>query len=322
MLAELKFCQGAVSNKSFIPALSHFAIDGGRVRGYNGVVALCCPIPLDLVCKPRGEAMVRAIGNCSDDTTTLALTPTGKLSIKSGSFRAFVECLPADEVTPHVEPEGEICEINGGALLEAMKVCEPFVGDDASRPFSNGILLKGRSAFATNNICAVEFWIGDHDFPHVVNIPLKCVREMTRIGEPPISAQFAPNSVTFHYSNERWVRTQLLSTEWPDISKILDRPSNPKEIDPALFPALEKVKHFLNKYGAVYFHDGHLSTEADHTESGASFDVPGLDYDGIYGHEYLLLLKDSAERIDWSTYPDPCMFFGPRLRGAIMGKRK
>jgi len=319
MLAELKFCQGAVSKRDLIPAMAHFAIDNGRVRAYNGVVALCSPIALDLDCKPRAEPMVRAIGHC-DETVTLARTPAGKLSIKSGAFRALVECLPDEEVTPHVEPEGIYYEINGAALLDAMRACEPFVGDDASRPFSNGILLKGQSAFATNNVTAVEYWIGTA-FPDVVNIPMKCVQEMTRIGEAPIGAQFASNSVTFHYEGNRWIRTQLLSSEWPDLAQILDRPSNPQPIDKAVFAAAAKIKPFLDKYDRVFFDKGIVGTTSDHME-GTYVEVPGFDANGVYRFKYLDILKDTAESIDWSTYPGPCMFFGPRLRGAIIGLRK
>lgn len=319
MLAELKFVMGAVSKKDLIPSMAHFAIDGGRVRAYNGVVALCSPIALDLECKPRAEPMVRAIGHCSE-TVTLARTPAGKLSIKSGTFRALIECLPDEQVTPHVEPEGDVVEINGAALLEAFKACSPFVGNDASRAFSNGILLKEGSAFATNNVMAVQYWVG-HALPHVVNIPMKCVQEMVRIDEAPVSALFAANSITFHYTGDRWIRTQLLNVEWPDITKILDRESNATPIDKELFAAIAKVKPFLDKYGRIYFHEGAVSTHADHSE-GTYVEIPGFANAGIYRHEYLALLEDTAERIDWTTYPDPCMFFAPRLRGAIIGVHK
>ncbi len=321
MLAELKFAQGAINKKDLLPALSHFAIDKGRVRSYNGVVALCTPIALDLECKPKAEPMVRAIGHC-DETVTLARTPAGKLSIKSGAFRALIECLPDEQVTPHVEPEGEPCAINGGALLQAVKACEPFIGEDASRPFSNGVLLKGRSAFATNNVTAVEYWVGgDADFPNVVTIPQKCVQEMIRINEAPTHAQFASNSVTFHYSGDRWIRTQLLSTDWPDISVILDKTSNPQPLDKALFTALAKIKPFLDKYTHVYFQDGCISTTSD-KEEGTYAEIPGFRFDGLYTCEQLEILRDAVERIDWTGYPGPCMFFGPQLRGAIIGRHK
>jgi len=33
------------------------------------------------------------------------------------------------------------------------------------------------------------------------------------------------------------------------------------------------------------------------------------------------LLQGNVKTIDWSLYPAPCMFFGDKLRGAIVGMR-
>ena len=41
MLAELKFVQGAVAKKDFIPSLTHFEIKDGMIKGLNGSLALC-----------------------------------------------------------------------------------------------------------------------------------------------------------------------------------------------------------------------------------------------------------------------------------------
>ena len=64
MLDELKFVQGSVSRKGFIPELTHFNIKDGMVRGYNGTLALCTPIPFDIDCVPKAEPLIKAIQNC------------------------------------------------------------------------------------------------------------------------------------------------------------------------------------------------------------------------------------------------------------------
>lgn len=317
MLSKLKFAMGAVAKKDFLPALTHFVIDDGRVRGYNGTLALCSPIPFDISCKPKAEPLVRAIANCTD-TVQLSMTPAGRLSIRSGAFKAFVDCIDGD--TPHVEPEGEPVELNGQALLDGLKTVAPFIGDDASRPWSNGVLLDGQSLFATNNIILAEYWLG-HTFPKRLNVPRACVKEMLRINEAPVSAQVTDNSITFHYSDGRWIRTQLYSVEWPNLAKVLDRPSNPLPIDPRLFTALQSVKPFTDKLGRIFFGDGMLSTHIEPNE-GASYEVPELQHEGVYSFEMLGLLDGTVTKIDWTMYPGPCMFFGDRLRGAIIGMHK
>ncbi len=316
MLKELKFVMGAVSRKDFLPALTHFRIEGGMVRSFNGTLALSCPIPLDLDCTPKADPLVKAIQHC-DETVTLSLTATGKLSVKSGAFKALIECV--EEETPHVVPEGDRFEIDGEALVKALKTISPFIGDDASRPWSNGVLLLGHSAYATNNITLVEYWVGQ-PFPICCNVPKAAIKEMLRIGEAPIWAQATDNSITFHYSGDRWIRSQLFETEWPDINKILSVPSTQTTMDDRLFEALVKLKPFADKLGRVFFKDGVMSTHEQAVE-GASFEVPDLQVEGIYQIEMIAKLQGIANTIDFTTYPKPCMFQGDRLRGAIIGMR-
>lgn len=317
ILKGLKFCAASIAKKDYVIALKHFAIENNKVKGYNGTLALCSPIPFDIKCKPEATTLIKAIANCTD-TIQLSLTKAGSLNIKSGAFKANIKCIP-DE-TPHVEPEGDVVNFDGQVLLDGLKAVERFIGNDASRIWANGVLIKDGSLFATNNVMLVQYWIGA-SFPSVVNIPQAAVKEMLRIGEPPIFAQLAPNSITFHYLEDRWIRTQLYVTEWPDLDKILSQPSNPQPIDERLFRGLEAIKFAVEKNGCVIFKGGYISTHDDDAE-GATYEVPDLLSDGRYHIAMLELLEGAAERIDWSTYPGPAHFCGGMLRGAIIGMRK
>jgi DNA polymerase III sliding clamp (beta) subunit (PCNA family) len=316
MLAELKFVQGAVAKKELVPTLTHFRIENGTVRSFNGTLALCSPIKLDIDCTPRAEPFVKAIQNCKE-TVTMKMTPAGRLGIKSGSFKAFIECV--EEETPHVVPEGEEFDIDGEALLKALKTISPFVGDDASRPWSNGILLKGQSAYATNNVALIEYWIGS-TFPIVCNVPRAAIREMIRINEPPERAMVNDVSISFMYSDGRWIRTSLLDIDWPDLNKILDVSCQATAIDELLYEGLDTIKPFVDKLERVYITKGVMSTTLVEGE-GASFDLPDFPHEGVYQLRILNLLKSVATSIDFTLYPKPCIFYGDRLRGAIIGMR-
>lgn len=315
MLDALKFVQGAVAKKDFIPALTHFHISGGFIKGYNGSLALCSPIDLDLEVTPKADPFIKAIATCKD-TVQLNMTPAGRLSIKSGSFRAFVDC--TDEAYPDIQPEGEVLELDG-ALLEALKKLNPFIAEDASRQWARGILFRGSSAFATNNVTLVEYQLG-YNFPVEVNIPQPAVQELIRIGEEPSKVQVCENSVTFHYASGRWLRTQTYSTQWPDVAKILDRDSTQRPFPEGFFEALADLLPFADNLERVYF----LSTRMATTPVeglGASVDLVGLPEQGIYNIRQLQLLEAVAETIDLSQYPAPCLFYGDRVRGAIVGMR-
>lgn len=317
MYNSLKFCAGSVAKKDFVADLKHFVIEGGRVRGFNGTLAISTPIPFDIDCMPNAEQLIKAVSKC-DDTIQLSLTKAGRLSVKSAGFKAFIDCIQGE--TNHVEPEGDFVEFDGNVLLKGIQAVAPFIGSDASRPWANGVLIKDQSIFATNNVMLVEYWLGA-TFPITINIPKAAVREMQRIGEAPVNAQVTTNSVTFHYSGERWLRTQLLATDWPNLSKVLDRQSVQQPIDERIFAGLESVKSFVDKMGTIFLMPEELRTHFDEQE-GAGFAMEGFGFEGKYNIEMLNLLKGTAATIDWTAYPGPCIFQGDRIRGAIIGMRK
>jgi hypothetical protein len=316
MLKELKFVMGAVSRKDLVPAMRHFAIAGGKVRSFNGTLALCSPIAFGINCYPKADGLIKAINQC-EETVTMNMTSSGRLSIKSGKFKALIQCVEESHV--HIEPDGDIVQCNGGELLKAFKVLAPFIGDDASRSWSNGILLRGKSAFATCNVILCEYWMGE-EFPHVVNVPEAAVKEVIRIDEAPCHLQLSSNSLTFHYTDGRWIRTQLFETTWPDLSKVLAAPCNATPVDTRIFDALPKLKPFMDKEGRVIFEAGLAKTHHS-VEDGSSVEIDGSEMTGVYSLELLALLKGVATDADFTTYPRPCLFFGDKLRGAIIGRK-
>jgi hypothetical protein len=315
MLDALKFVQGAVAKKDYVQALTHFHIADGFIKGYNGSLALCSPIDLNLEIVPKAQPFIKAIQTCKD-TVQLNMTPAGRLSIKSGGFKAFVDCL--DEKPMDIAPEGQLVQLDGN-LLKALKILNPFIAEDASRPWARGIMFRGPSAFATNNVTLVEYWLG-YTFPVEVNIPKPAVQELLRIGEEPISIQLCENSVSFHFEGGRWLRTQTYSTQWPDMGKVLNREGAPVPLPAGFFEALTDLAPFTDELERVFFLGARMATTpADGL--GASTDLEGLPDQGIYHIKQLQLLEGIAHKIDLAQYPAPCLFYGDKLRGAIVGMR-
>ena len=207
----------------------------------------------------------------------------------------------------------------GAGLIPAVKALKPFVGTDASRPWAMGILLRDKSAFATNNIILAEHWIG-YPMPNV-NLPVSAINELARIGEEPIGVRLGEHSITFYFEGDRWLRSQLLSTEWPDIGALLNVASQDADMKPVpegLYEAVETVKPFLELEGRVYFRDGTVTTFPEEGQ-GAVIEVPGVPAYGAYHHKHLLSLDGVAEVIDFTKHPQPCPFQGSGLRGVFLG---
>lgn len=319
MLESLRFVQGAVARKDFVPELKHFRISDGTAQAFNGVVALSSPIDIDIRCAPLAEPMVKALAHC-EDSVGLNLLDSQRLLITSSKFRSFVPCVNPEDY-PAVQPSGEFRAVDGEGLLRGLATVAPFIGNDATRPWVNGVLLQGASAFATNNVCLVQYWLGE-ELPFTANVPVSAVREVMRVGLPPVGIQLDENAITFHYEDGRWIKSQLLSTEWPPVEKILDRqPVDLRPVPDGLFNGLSTLKPFLEKTGYVYIEDGYICT-MDTDQDGTAYEVQGIPPGGLYAHAMLNLLEPVATHIDFAAYPEPCVFLGDRLRGVVLGMRR
>ena len=316
MLESLQFVRGAVARKDHIPVLKHFQIKDGYVQSHNGVLSLKAPIACDLTIKPLATSFVHAINLC-EDVVGLHETETGRLAVKSGQFKAYIET--STEEFPDIQPQGDSVEASG--LLEAVKALAPIMSEDASRPWSRGILFVGQSAYVTNNIILVEHWL-EKPVRQAFGLPAMAVNELLRIGEEPEGVQISDKRVTFHYEGERSLTSSLLLiNQWPDVRELL-QPCDPHElhdIGAEFFEALSKLRPFTKDMRPVYLEDDTMSTATDE-EDGASLvleETGGMQ--GTWALDQLLKLEDVADRIAWDRAPKPCPFFGGVMRGVIVG---
>lgn len=280
-------------------------------------MAISSPIGVDIRAKPHAQTFIKAV-NSAQEEVALSLTKAGRLSLKSGKFKALIDCLNNDE-TRFIVPEGQIIDL-GENFIACIQALSRFQGVDSSRPWSSGILLKSGSALATNNICLVEYWHGN-TLPFPINIPRAAISELIRIGENPTKVQCNQNSISFHFSGDRWIRTQLLATTWPEqVDRILECEGTPKEIPDGLFSGLAILKPFTDDSSRVFFTPTGLATSFE-PEIATTVDVAGLHPGCCFHHSMLTLVDEVATRIDFSTYPKPCKFLGDKMRGVIVGLR-
>lgn len=317
MLAELRFVQGAVAKKDFVPALNHFSIEQGRIKSYNGRIALSCPINLDLEVRPKALPFVNAIRTCREEVS-LHMTPAGRLAVRSGKFKAFIEC--DDGPFPDVFPDGKMIECPPN-FIETLRLMEPFISEDASRVWSRGVMFQKNKAYATNNIVVVEHKM-PVAFPVACNLPHAAVTEALRIGEQPKYLLMADNHLTFYYEGDRWLRAQLTTEPAPDMVAIIDKWSADAHLHPVddgMLQALDDLTPFLGPVGAVYCSQGQLSTSPVDGE-GACTRVEHTAV-GAWSHAHLRDLTTVAVRWDLSKHPNPCAFEGKGIRGVIIGMR-
>lgn len=318
MLDAIRFTRGAIAKKDFVAELTHFRIADGRITGFNGTLALSAPIELDLTVRPKADTFAKAMNAC-ETTTTMHITPTGRLSIKSGKFKALIECFAEEHAATPIQPKGWPIDVGPG-FMKAIRALAPFMGIDASRQWAMGIMLQGQSAYATNNVIFAEYWHG-HPMPFPMNIPKEVVTELLRINEDPLQVLSTEDSITFHFSGDRWMRSSLYSTNWPDKAfQLFDMHQFEYEpTPPGLFEALKKLKPFLDKETRVYFRDAGVATSPS-DEVGAHVEVDDLIEGPCFQFPALELLEN-ATHIDFMPHPKPCGFLADGMRGMILGLR-
>jgi hypothetical protein len=172
--------------------------------------------------------------------------------------------------------------------------------------------LRGSSAYATNNTILCEYWLG-HLLPVDVNLPLPAVRELLCIDEEPTRLQLTARSATFHFSDGRWLRTQLYPTTWPQSLTSMLAHIEATPLPEGFFAALTQLAPFTEKDSHVYIEDDLLSV------FGADVKLPGLKRGSHFNAAQLRKLDGIATAINFGDYPQPCRFTGERTRGVILG---
>lgn len=319
LIAPLRFAAGGVSSKTTSPELCHFLIKDGRVTGYDGVLTMSAPIEVGLNMMPRAAKLVEAIKAAPDNAEiALAKTPAGKLSIKAGKFKVFVDCLPDDYSLLVPMPEGDICA-GSSELLPAIQAAIPFCADGKGPTWSQGLRFNGPSVFATNSLVLIEKYHGCL-IPREFIIPVAAAKELLKIKDPISHLQVGENSVTFHFG-DKWLRTALVSGKWPEnVEPMFGMPGNREPLPEGFFEAcktLAAVPLDDEATQKLHLRDGIVSNSPS-DDAGSSIEMHVASA-GIYPLEQLLLLEGVAQSLAWGTYPKPCPFMGEKLRGILLG---
>lgn len=315
MLNALNIVRGAVATKDLLPVLKSIHSYNGRLQGCNGRVTIDAPcVELEgkeftVGCVP----FLKAVDACSGEPE-LVFEPQ-RITVKRGTFKAV---LPLEEHAefPRQEPTGQEGVKLTGALLPALRTLQPFVSDDASRPWACGILFRGGYAFATNNI--VVAGLPAVEFPMSLNLPGFLIDELLRLGLEPLRIQATSDAITFHLPGGAWIKGQLLSADWPAVENMM--PAVPETLIPTgLQQAVERLLPFCPdpKVPLIFF-----SPEGVRTNDGAkSATVGGFDLpEGVYRAEPLLAVLAAATAADFTPYPAPATFAGAGgLKGLLVG---
>lgn len=320
MLDALKFVARAIARRDVVPGSTNFRIENQRCTAFNGTLAISAPVDIAFSICPQASLFMKALEAC-EDVITLRLDENGNLLVRSGAFRVCVPCVPLESVK-RIQPEG-IAVVSDVPLLDAFAALRDFIGSDATRAWSLGVLLAGESAFATNNVIVAEYWLG-LNFPMVVNIPFFAIDEILWIEDEIQSLQIGKDTVTFHYSDGKWIKSPLLGLDWPNVRGMMANAWQGAQLasitDDFKKACAKLAKTSQDEPPRIYFRTGELSTRAGgQADGGAVIEIAGAVPVGCYNAKLLNVMLAAATYVDFAKYPSPIPFAGGNLRGLIMG---
>lgn len=322
----------ALSTKDFDASLTHYHLRNGRVFAANGSLTASCPITESLEHVVPAEELDKAFTIFGSDATFTWSEDT--LVIKKNKKRMTIRLLKPDGV-PLIEPTPKTYVV-GPDFTQSMRKIRPFISDDASRPWAlTAWLHKGTHGFyvwtATNNIVVIEVDASegfeqsgiDCQVPNfALDFVLKREQRLTHFGHDATKA-------SFFFDDESQLTTQLFSLKMPDmVSNMLHEQGcyDTNVVGFELTDSWKSAYKELVQLGAEEVVLG-ISTmtagkrqatlEVD-CETPAPFD--STKPTSCWNPKFLTPITELATHIDFSAYPKAAKFFGPGLRGLIIGK--
>ncbi len=207
---------------------------------------------------------------------------------------------------------------------EAIKAVGILADENSDHVLTASVLMNGPSVVSTNRKVILEFWHG-LDLPPNIPLPKQFVAALIKQKKDLVGFGFSNCSATFYFEGGCWLRTQLYSEQWPDVSRILNREANLWSIDPNFFNALEAIAPF-SEDGNIYF-DANMLRSHPNDLQGACHECHGIPKGAIYPFKQLMIMKPFVKKIDYmasgihdSSY---CLVFqGDNLRGMISGRER
>lgn len=297
------------------PYETHILLSNKTATAFNGIIAAGQLIDEELLAAPHNETLITALKKCGEQFSITQLD-SGKLSIKSGKFRALVPCI--DPALLSMPIPDNPCAVIDDRLREGLAALEIIKTDNAQRVVTQSFLLNGQSIIATDGKIIMEWWHGI-DLPTGLAIPKALIPVITKTSKKLSGFGFSNCSVTFYFEDYSWIRSQLYAEAWPNISNILNKPNNPLPVPKDFYTALDAVAPF-SENGFVYFNKGLLKSHNDEGK-GATYEVPDLIEGPVYNAKYLSMIKPYAEKIDFVVPSEHkgylLMFYGNKIRGVI-----
>lgn len=306
MKNTLNFVKHGIINRQFEEQLTQVHFCGDRVQSFNGIVTMSHPCHSYGSFSIESAKILKAFEICDWDPA-INLTDNNVI-IKRGDFRLV---LPYSKEYEYHEPTGGKYQTVPEDFLDIISEFFPFISEDASRKWSQSMLVEKKHIYVTNNIILLRQPIEMLDC--VIPGPLLSV--LNRIKDEPKYYTVDETSITFFYGKHKWVSCLQLAEKWPDVKSMFDwsRPDSLHKLNQVFLSAFNQVQHFCDD-DIIKIRGGYM------TSGECSVKIPGRYPAGLsFSCSQFKKIIGQFNRIGFDSYPKPMYVGDSSISGYFMG---
>lgn len=297
---------------------------GGQLVATDNVVTVGIPVSTDLNACPHLEKTVAALRICgqSFDITQL---PEGAIAIKGGSFRARIPCISAD-----LAPAAPIMPDQGMYAIDsrftaALSGVAAIATENATRLVETTILCRNGTVVASDGKIILEIYHGIA-FPQII-LPKHAATLLAKTKKEPklfgvgYNQEQQISSITFHFEDGSWLKSQLYTQGWPDIDRVLAANDFVIEaLSSDFFDACANIGTFAEDGKAILLDKTTIKTSGD-TEGASQVLGTAMSITAAFNPTYIKFLSNYVDKIGYSERARALFFFGDTARAALMTMR-
>ena len=292
------------------------------IAASDGIVTAAHPIQEDIQTCPQTHPLIEALATVAQarELAITQLTPAA-LAITSGAFRGLISCVAPAEV-PITGPDPiavQLGDAQGIAIQRALGGVSTVAVDGSPDAIKAGVYLQPRTAVATDGAALLESWHGV-ELPGAVLMPRYAALAVgaTKMLLTGIGA--STSSVTFHFQNGAWLKTQLFAERYPNYQPLFETTPGASvwSAPPDFFKAIDAIDSFSTD-GTVHFTAQGIASDAT-KEQASTYKIEGLPDNMAFKAKLLQSVKHAFETAVFDSFNRKVVFRNDKamIRGVAM----
>lgn len=312
LLQALKFVRLAQQDSGTVYQ-THCRFYNGQVVAFDGVLAAGHPVKEEWPICPHTYRLVAALEKARGAVSMTALD-NKQLVVKTDKLRALISCIGDGDLT-YVHPDTAQWPLSD-AFRVAAETASIFTTEGGTTVMAAAVVTRDGSIIGTDGRGLIEAWHGEPTPPGMI-IPKVFITALGKVAKPIAQFGFSGTSLTIHFTDGAWLKTQLYQEQFPNVDKVLawTETARPRDMPKDVYEAIKVVAPF-SENNTAYVGDGRVQSHRDDNK-GASYQAAGAVETVALNIKQMLLLEPHITKIDFTGNDTVVCFFGDKLRGAL-----